>query len=192
MDKVFDPAVEVFVDVLEKLNIAYAIGGSVASSIYGQVRFTQDADISVAAFGNQIDTFCKAVESRFYVSSQAVKQAHANASSFNVIYLDTAFKIDVFIVSDDPFKRQVLMRRKKVALEENSDRMYDFVSPEDIVLLKLQWYMAGGLISEKQWGDILGVLKNRQHELDIDYMRNWASRLSFSGLLSKAIQQLKE
>jgi hypothetical protein len=192
MNKVFDSALEAFVEVLEKLNIAYAIGGSVASSIYGQVRFTQNADVSVAGFGSQIETFCKAIESSFYVSSQAVKQAHANASSFNVIHLETAFKIDAFVVLDDPFKRQVLMRRKKFALEESSDRSYDFVTPEDIVLLKMQWFLEGGLVSEKQWSDILGVLKNRQHELDIDYMRDWASKLSLSDLLDKALQQIKE
>jgi hypothetical protein len=36
-------------DVLDDLKIDYAIGGSIASSLYGQVRFTQDADITVAA-----------------------------------------------------------------------------------------------------------------------------------------------
>jgi len=185
-------ALEEFVDVLEKLKIPYAIGGSVASSFYGQVRFTQDADVSVAAFGSQIGMFCKAIEGDFYVSSQAVKQAHANASSFNVIHLNTAFKIDVFIILDDPFKRQVLMRRTKAALDENSARMYNFVSPEDIILLKLQWYLEGGSVSQKQWGDILGVLDAQKDALDMDYMRDWALKLSISNLLNKALQQIKE
>jgi len=192
MNKVFDPALGMFVDVLEKLNIAYAIGGSVASSIYGQVRFTQDVDLSVAAFENQIEAFCRAIEAGFYVNFDAVKQAHVNASSFNVIHLDTAFKIDVFVVLDDPFKKQVLIRRQKLTLEENPDRKYDFVTPEDIVLLKLLWYIEAGSVSEKQWNDILGVLKNRRNELDIDYIQQWASKLSFSDLLNKAIQQSME
>ncbi|MCD6174865.1 MAG: hypothetical protein J7K65_03745 [Planctomycetes bacterium] len=192
MDSVFDPAIEAFVGILDELKITYAIGGSVASSVYGQIRFTQDADISVAAFGGQIAEFCQAVESAFYVSQQAVQQAHHNASSFNVIYLDTAFKIDVFIVSDDPFKRQILLRREKVALEDSSDKMYDLVSPEDIILLKLQWYTDGGAVSQKQWNDILGVLENRQDKLDMDYLWGWASKLSVLELLNKAIQEAKD
>jgi len=192
MDSVFDPAIEAFVGILDELKITYAIGGSVASSVYGQIRFTQDADISVAAFGGQIAEFCQAVESAFYVSQQAVQQAHHNASSFNVIYLDTAFKIDIFIVSDDPFKRQILLRREKVALEDSSDKMYDLVSPEDIILLKLQWYTDGGAVSQKQWNDILGVLENRQDKLDMDYLWGWASKLSVLELLNKAIQEAKD
>jgi len=192
MNNIFDPAIEAFVDILDKLKIPYAIGGSVASSIYGQVRFTQDADVSVASFDGQIAKFCQAVEGGFYVSRQAVQQAHQNASSFNVIYLDSAFKIDVFVVSDNPFKRQVLLRREKVAFEEGSDRMYDLVSPEDIILLKLQWYMGGGATSQKQWNDILGVLKNRQDKLDMSYLLDWASKLSVLDLVNKATQEAKD
>ena len=192
MNSVFDPAIKVFVDILDELKIPYAIGGSVASSIYGQVRFTQDADVSVASFDSRIAEFCQAVESGFYVSQQAVQQAHQNASSFNVIYLDSAFKIDVFIISDDPFKKQVLLRRKKIDFEDGSDRMYDFVSPEDIILLKLQWYTDGGATSQKQWNDILGVLKNRQDKMDMNYLRDWASKLSILDLLNKATQEAKD
>ncbi|MEN8127932.1 MAG: hypothetical protein ABFR90_09040 [Planctomycetota bacterium] len=187
-----EPAIKAFVEVLEKLKISYAIGGSVASSVYGQVRFTQDADISVTAFADQIDKFCESVESIFYVSKEAVQQVHQNALSFNVIHLDSVFKIDVFVVSDDPFKKQILMRRKKIALEEDSDRRYDFVSPEDIILLKLQWYLESGSASEKQWNDVLGVLKNQRDRLEMDYMRDWAARLSVLELLDKAIQQARE
>lgn len=182
-------AIDVFVEVLDALKIPYAIGGSVASSVYGHVRFTQDADISVTAFPSQIKSFCQAFENTFYVSPQAVKQAHQNGSSFNAIHFETAFKIDVFVVLDDPFKRQLLQRRRTVSFEENPDKAYDFVSPEDIVLLKLQWYREGGDISEKQWSDIVGVLETQRGQLDVEYMRGWALKLSVSDLLNKAIQE---
>ena len=192
MDNVFDPGIEVFVDVLDKLKIPYAIGGSVASSFYGPVRFTQDADISVAAFANHIGEFCQALQGSFYVSQEAVQQAHQSASSFNVIHLDTAFKMDVFVISNDPFKKKVLLRRQEIAFDANSDRTYNLVSPEDIILLKLQWFLEGGSVSEKQWNDTLGVLKNRQDTLDIDYLKDWGRRLSVLELLEKAIRQAKE
>ncbi|MHC4237507.1 MAG: hypothetical protein ACYSOF_07895 [Planctomycetota bacterium] len=187
-----EPAVKAFVEILEELNVPYAIGGSFASSIYGRVRFTQDADVSVAAFTDQIDRFCESAESIFYVSKEVVQQAHRNASSFNLIHLDSVFKIDVFVVVDDPFKKRVLERRRKVTIKGDSERRYDFVSPEDIILLKLQWYSDGGLVSEKQWNDITDVLKNRQDTLDMDYLRDWAAQLSIQELLDTAIQQAKE
>ncbi|MHC5088388.1 MAG: hypothetical protein ACYSOT_02115, partial [Planctomycetota bacterium] len=106
--------------------------------------------------------------------------------------LDSVFKIDVFVVVDDPFKKRVLERRRKVTIKGDSERRYDFVSPEDIILLKLQWYSDGGLVSEKQWNDITDVLKNRQDTLDMDYLRDWAAQLSIQELLDTAIQQAKE
>ena len=42
-------------DVLDDLKISYAIGGSMASSVYGKIRFTQDADINVAPFADKAE-----------------------------------------------------------------------------------------------------------------------------------------
>jgi len=46
---------ESLAEALEHLDIAYAISGSVASSVYGKVRFTQDADITVEPFDIQAE-----------------------------------------------------------------------------------------------------------------------------------------
>lgn len=53
------------------------------------------------------------------------------------------------------------------------------ISPEDIILAKLEWYRMGGEVSERQWEDVLGVLKVRAGELDLDYMRRWANELGW-------------
>jgi len=53
-----------------------------------------------------------------------------------------------------------------------------FASPEDTILSKLEWHRLGGEVSDRQWGDILGVLKTRAGELDLDYLRKWAGELN--------------
>jgi len=62
-------------------------------------------------------------------------------------------------------------------------------SPEDVILSKLEWYRMGGEVSDRQWRDILGVLKTRQGELDLDYLRKWAGELKVSDLLERALRE---
>lgn len=65
----------------------------------------------------------------------------------------------------------------------------NFSSAEDIILSKLEWYRMGGEDSARQWRDILGVLKIRSGELDLDYLRKWAKELEVSDLLERALKQ---
>ncbi|MGA7195391.1 MAG: hypothetical protein WBW94_17365 [Anaerolineales bacterium] len=62
---------------------------------------------------------------------------------------------------------------------------------EDTILSKLEWYPMGGEVSERQWRDILGVLKTRAGELDLDYLRKWAGELKVSDLLERALKEMK-
>ena len=59
-------------------------------------------------------------------------------------------------------------------------------SPEDIILNKLEWFKLGDEASEKQWSDILGVIKVQSDNLDKDYLKYWAKQLEVSELLVKA------
>ena len=177
------------IEVLDQLEIQYAIGGSLASSTYGVVRFTQDADITVPPFPDKIVLFVKCIESRFYVSQEAVIQAIHLRSSFNLIHFDTAFKIDVSIEKDTAFDRGLLLRRKHLDLPGIDSRALSFVSPEDVVLLKLRWYSEGGQVSERQWRDILGVLAIQGDALDYGYLRDQAHALGLTSLLDRGIHE---
>jgi hypothetical protein len=66
--------------------------------------------------------------------------------------------------------------------------MMQVISAEDIILSKLQWYAAGGEVSEKQWQDIGGVI-GIQRNLDMKYLETWASRLGISRLLARALDE---
>ena len=75
-----------------------------------------------------------------------------------------------------PFDRVQLERRQAVSMEEG--RILYYSSPEDTILSKLQWRQHSQ--SEKQWRDVLGILKVQGELLDLDYLQEWATRLGLS------------
>jgi hypothetical protein len=178
-------------DALDDMKIEYAIGGSIASSVYGKVRFTQDADITVASFTNKAERFYTMLKDNFYISKDAMYQAISDRGCFNVIHLESAFKIDIFIQKDDDFHRQLFLHRRKIKLDESIEHLFDIVSAEDIILLKLQWYQSAGCISERQWSDVLGVLAVQAQSLDIKYLKNYSETLGVSDIFNRAIQESK-
>ncbi|MBN2181196.1 MAG: hypothetical protein JW715_04720 [Sedimentisphaerales bacterium] len=179
-------------DVLDDLKIDYAIGGSVASSLYGKVRFTQDVDITVAPFNDKTEELYDALKENFYISKEAMYRAVSNRDSFNIIHLEYAFKIDIFIQKSDEFHRLIFNRRKKVKLAESINYLFEIVSAEDIILLKLQWYQSSGCVSDRQWSDVLGVLTVQAKSLDMNYLKNSAKKLGLGDIMQKAISETKQ
>ncbi len=180
------------VQIFDRLNIHYAIGGSMASSTYGVVRFTQDADITVAPFTDKAQQFYDLMNQDFYISLDAMMQAFQQRSSFNVIHFTSAFKIDLFVCKDTKFERELLLRRQLLKLSDSDTHTLAFVSPEDIILLKLRWYHEGGRLSERQWHDVLGVLTIQDQRLDYDYLNQQAHILSIKDLLDQVIREKTE
>lgn len=179
-------ALDMVIGCFEKLGIAYFIGGSVASSAYGIARATMDVDLVANVEIRQVNRLVKALETDYYINAEMIRDAIHRRSSFNVIHLDTMIKIDVFIVKDQPYDSEAFTRRQPDTLDEESSRKFYLSSPEDVVLSKLQWYEAGGRVSEQQWKDILGVLKVQSSRLDLEYLKYWASKLNLSELLNRS------
>lgn len=182
--------VERLVDVFDRLGIAYAIGGSVASSTYGTMRFTQDADIAVQPFSGIADKFYDSVKDEFYISEGAMQQALSSCGSFNLIHFETSFKIDVFVLGPGRFEQRLLARRRTAMLSDASRRDLSVVSPEDIILLKLRWFGETGGTSQRQWDDVLGVLAVQGKALDFDYLAASAKELGLEELLDRAIAEV--
>ena len=175
-------------EVLEQMDISYAIGGSMASSIYGKVRFTQDADITVEPFDDRADRLFEILKPQYYISKEAMYQALMQRRSFNIIHLKSAFKIDIFIRKDTAFEKQLITRRRTLKLSDSLGKSFSVVSPEDIILLKLQWYCDSGH-SERQWNDVIGILTTQREKLDFAYMRKWSDLLGINELLEKLIYE---
>ncbi len=174
-------------EVFDKLGIHYCIVGSVASSTYGLARSTLDIDIVSDIKSENVPKLVKTLEASYYIDEEMILDAIQRRSSFNLIHLETMLKVDVFVVKDGLYYKKAFDRRRKDTLdEEDPTAEFYLVSPEDIILSKLDWYRLGGGVSERQWYDVLGVLKVQRDLLDMKYLRFWASELGLVDLLERA------
>jgi len=179
----------VVTDALESLGVTYAIGGSLASAVHGVMRATMDADLVADLHMDHVDLLAQALGDTFYADAEMMRDAVRHRSSFNLIHLDTMFKVDVFVAKQREFDRSQLARREACILSDNPPVRAYITSAEDIVLAKLEWYHIGGRTSDRQWRDILGVMKVQENRLDRDYLRRIAATLSVSDLLEQALDE---
>jgi len=185
---VFEVTLKV-IKVFEKLNIAYYIGGSLASSAFGIPRTTIDTDIVADIKPGQVSSLEELLKKEFYIDAAMVHDAIRYRSSFNIIHSEMLFKVDIFILKERPFDCQALSRRIQKAVSADTSQKIFFASPEDVILSKLEWYKMSGEVSDRQWNDILGILKVQGTQLDIQYLNKWAGDLNVSHLLKKAIDE---
>lgn len=177
------------VQALENLGVRYAIGGSFASAVHGVMRATMDVDLLTALGLEHAKPFAEALEHRFYVDVMMIQEAIRNHGSFNLIHLDTMFKVDIFVAKPRAFDRLQLSRRQLLPLGENPERRAYVATAEDTVLSKLEWYRLGGEISDRQWHDVMGVLKVQAGRLDLDYLYRMAAELGVADLLGRALDE---
>lgn len=174
---------------LEQMGIPYAVGGSLASSLHGVMRSTLDVDIVADMRLEHIPALVAALSKEFYADDEMMRDAINLHGSFNLIHYETAFKVDIFIQKLRSFDQMQLARRKRSVIATDPEESLYVVSPEDIILSKLEWYRMGAEVSDRQWRDVLGVLKTRAGELDLEYLRHWAGELKVSDLLERALAQ---
>lgn len=185
-------ALSLLVTSLENLEIQYYIGGSVASSIFGLPRSTMDVDIVADIKKSHVKDLTVILQDKYYIDPEVIMKAIDRKSSFNLIHLDTMMKIDIFILKDRPFDREAFKRKKVDNIGEKPDiTSFYFSSEEDIIISKLEWFMLGGEVSERQWKDLIGVLKIQGEKLDYDYLKKWAEELGLSTLLDAALKEAK-
>ena len=173
--------------VFDDLGIRYLVGGSLASSIYGVPRATQDVDLVADLPAEAVEAVHDRLVGTFYVDADMIRDAIARRASFNVIHLGTMFKADVFIMRGDAWSREEMARARSEEFESvDGPFSVRFASPEDTLLHKLVWFKLGNEISDRQWGDILGVLRVQAGSLDGAYLDRWAQQLDVAQLLSRA------
>jgi hypothetical protein len=178
-------ALTALLNVLDELGILYFAVGSVASSIHGLPRFTQDIDLVAQIEPAQIDRLTSLTANDFYMDKNEARGALVRGRAFNLIHLASAYKIDIFPLGHDAFHASELSRARAEdwTIPNAATVRLPVASAEDTVLSKLVWYRQGGLVSDRQWTDILGIASLRS--LDWIYLREWASKLAVSELLEK-------
>ncbi len=188
MDEILD--ITLFVaETFDRLGITYLIGGSLASSLHGIPRATEDVDLVANIRQEHVPGLITALRETFYLDEAAMREAIEQRASFNLIHLRTLFKVDVFVAKDDAASREEMQRRQRFAVSDEPRRDLVVASPEDVVAQKLYWFSLGDEVSERQWTDAVGVLKVRGDRVDLVYLRHIAEWLGIETLLRCACEE---
>jgi hypothetical protein len=179
------------ISAFDTLHIPYLIGGSLASSVYGTLRSTLDADLIADIKLDDVSQFVTILKNEFYIDSEKIVNAIEDQSNVNIIHINSMFTVDIFILKHRDFDLNQMKRRKAKPVGDNPEQSLYFSSPEDLVLAKLEWYQAGGEVSERQWRDVVGVLKIQKEQLDYLYLNHWAKQLNVQYLLDRALIDVK-
>jgi Nucleotidyl transferase AbiEii toxin, Type IV TA system len=170
---------------LTTVGAEYFVGGSLASSLQGEPRATNDIDFVISLPARRVDALRAALGEDFEVDTDTLRDAILHARTANAFYLPFVTKIDFFGRGYEPFDESEFSRRKPMMVRASGETLV-IKSAEDTVLRKLLWFREGGQVSEKQWRDVVAVLRISRRTIDDAYLATWASRLGLSELLARA------
>jgi len=157
--------------LLDNAGIKYMISGSLALNLYYIPRMTMDVDIVIELDKNNLDNFLCLFRKGYYIDETTVKEETYNRGMFNVIDHQTGLKIDFILRKNTEYRRHEFSRRVQKIIDESP--VY-FVSPEDLVISKLEWIQQ--LRSDKQVNDILLLMS--LPNIDKKYIYYWCKFLN--------------
>ena len=185
-DEPLDP-VAIALDVgsrLDALGVDWVTGGSLASSVHGEPRATQDVDMVVALRPRHVKSLVDALSRHYHIDLDEVREAVRTGLSFNAIHFASSTKVDFFVAGDDAFEAERLASRQKV---ETPNGILFVDTAEHTLLRKLEWYRRGGEVSERQWRDVQAIVRIQGDRLDHARLHQWAARLGVSDLLNRVL-----
>lgn len=172
-------------DALEALNIPYMIVGSFASNYWGRPRMTHDVDLVIEIAPGQAMSLSQLLAGKFYAPDFVIQEAVEKRSHFNVIHMEQAFKVDLWIRQNTPYDQERFRRRLQGTM---FDRSVWIMSAEDTILSKLSWYKISPVL-DRQLQDALEVYEIQSSELDQAYLDRWAVTLGITDLLAQIREQ---
>lgn len=168
--------------ILSDLKIKYFITGGFAVSVWGRPRATFDIDIIVKLIEPQalpLTRALKEISKAGYADENMIKDAIRHNGEFNFIDPNSGLKVDFWVAKE---KRPEFENRR---MKKISGQEVYFVSPEDLILSKLQWHQETQ--STRHLEDAQSVLKISGKKLDMDYLKQWADKLEVLDILNKII-----
>jgi len=168
--------------IFESLDIPYYITCDVAAIAYGEPRTTQDLDVVLSMQLPDIATLAIALEQAGFYVPRADDAVSGRMQTLQAIHQESIARADLMIAKEDDFARIQFERKQQYPLPDGTE-VY-LISPEDLVLNKILWGQASR--SEKQWRDVLAVLKTQGDSLNYAYLQTWAERLGISASLEQS------
>jgi hypothetical protein len=168
----------------ERIGVEYYLTGSMASSLQGPPRFTQDIDFVADLRVDHVRKLVDALGPDFDVDDVALINAIKGRHSWNIFHTPTATRIDLFPVGKHEFDAEALARRQP--RDVGGGRSVSVKTPEDTVLQKLEWFRKGNEANSQQFRDVVGVLQFQGTALNQRYLDVWARRLGLEALLQRA------
>jgi hypothetical protein len=124
----------------------------------------------------------------WYAEAQQIREAVQAGRSFNIIHMSTGWKIDLFPAQSEFHECEMQRATLEPVTIDGETVVCPVSTSEDVLLAKLRWYKDGGQVSDRQWGDITGIVGTNPG-LDLEYTRLWAGRLRVTDLLAKALSE---
>jgi hypothetical protein len=180
-----EDALQFVLSQLDHHKIDYMVTGSFASNVHGVPRTTLDADIVIEASQLALDGLLAGLGEDFYADPETAREAGKNRTMFNLIHLETGFKVDLIVKKDRPFSREEFSRREKIDFLGQSCW---FATAEDVILAKLEWSKRGE--SERQFVDAVNIAKVQGVSLNSEYLQKWARELGVQEQLAGLLQEL--
>lgn len=171
----------------ERLGVRYVLGGSLASTTLGEPRATMDVDLVADLTMGTLGPWLDSLGVDFTVDRDWARQEVARRGSFQVLHLPSLLRIDVFVPPWEGVHLWKWQRRRRISIDATIQ--LDVTAPEGIVVQKLAWFRSGGEMSDRQWRDVLGVLKAQRGGLEIEEMQRWAAAVGVADLLDRAMRQ---
>ena len=164
---------------LESVEIRYMVTGSIAANFYTIPRMTRDIDIVIEVIVQDAERVFSLFSDDFYVDRETIKDAIRRKGIFNIIHHDGIVKVDFIVRKDSEYRRVEFERRRRIPFEGLS---IDVVSPEDLILSKLDW--ARDSLSEMQIRDVKNLMETTP-KLDRPYIEKWVEKLSLTEIYGK-------
>ena len=168
--------------IFEELETPYFIAGGLAAIAWGEPRTTRDVDMVLAVQPTDIEPIVAALESEGLYVPGVEDVMSGQLKTLQITHMETISRADLVIAGDE---EALLFERRQALSFSDAGSLY-FASPEDVVLNKLRWGQQSG--SEKQWRDVLGILKT-QRNLDFDYLNRRAEKIAVADDLQRAMME---
>ena len=167
---------------LELNHVPYMVTGSVASSIHGIPRSTNDLDIVIAPSRDQLFALIQTFKRLgYYAEWRDAERALQKRDQFNIIDFPNAWKVDLIVRKNREFSESEFARREAIDVGEFS---FIIARAEDVFIAKLEWMKISP--SEQQLHDAAGILIVQHENLEWPYVQKWVEALDLQEQLEAA------